>query len=270
MNLNLQSIFNKLTIKFIVYIITFIFSFLTGLDKIYHLQDDQPESSRDAERRTERYTQMMHDLEVQRYKAALERQGVFLTFEEASERMKAIDEAEIARIAEQRRLGAEHGRIEEGRIEEASPENNEEQSNKILPAPGNYTWSSSEYKPTESNSEYGPIQSETASTSGTRHRLANMLLQFTKSNLDALDEDIKKDNLHEKDESQLKDEESKLLEERQQHADFLAEFNSKLSLSENKRSEFEIEETNDKKRSKGESEFSDNDDIKDNNKRARD
>lgn len=99
-----------------------------------------------------------------------------------------------------------------------------------------------------------PVQTERASTLKKSNRLARLLADHTSDNLRTIDKSIK--------ENTFEGSEDKAQDERQLHADFLADFNSKLAISEIKelRSELEskseldskVEESNERKRTKEE------------------
>lgn len=81
-----------------------------------------------------------------------------------------------------------------------------------------------------------------------------MLLDFNIANLAEMDKSIKKENIDIKSEVDLKEEEAKLLEEREKEVDFVREFSQKLNLEDLKKQQSqtentEMEDSNDKKRS---------------------
>lgn len=262
--LNGRSIFNKLILKTIMFIIAFIVSIFTGLDKVYHLDSDdegnQPESSRDAERRAEqaksrRLADLAWRFEVERYANA-----TGLEYNEAEEAMKQDQEAREAKKKEEEAAPEKEA---EGKAKAPeyntpqSPQYNTEQvlqqdassqaeqsNSQILPAPGEYVW----------YGETNFVQSDDAGTDKKLSRLQRMLLKFNSDNLAGMDKDIKEDNLHTKSEVELKKEDAKLLEEREKEADFVREFSQKLDLEDLKKQQSqtedaEMENSNDKKRS---------------------
>lgn len=262
--LNGRSIFNKLILKTIMFIIAFIVSIFTGLDKVYHLDSDdegnQPESSRDAERRAEqaksrRLADLAWRFEVERYANA-----TGLEYNEAEEAMKQDQEAREAKKKEEEAAPEKEA---EGKAKAPeyntpqSPQYNTEQvlqqdassqaeqsNSQILPAPGEYVW----------YGETNFVQSDDAGTDKKLSRLQRMLLKFNSDNLAGMDKDIKEDNLHTKSEVELKKEDAKLLEEREKEADFVREFSQKLDLEDLKKQQSqtedaEMEDSNDKKRS---------------------
>ena len=259
--LNGRSIFNKLILKTIMLIFAFVISIFTGLDKFYHLDSDdegnQPESSKDAERRAEqarskRLANLAWRLEVERYANA-----TGLEYNEAEEAMKQDQEAREAKKKEATPEKEAEGKAKapEYNVPQSSQHNPEqilqqdansqvEQSNnQILPAPGDYVW----------YGETNFMQSDDATTSKKLSRLQRMLLNFNSANLAEMDKDIKEDNLHTKSEAELKKEETKLLEEREKEADFVREFSQKLDLEDLKKQQSqtedtEMEDSNDKKR----------------------
>lgn len=259
--LNGRSIFNKLILKTIMVIFAFVISIFTGLDKFYHLDSDdegnQPESSKDAEKRAEqarskRLANLAWRLEVERYANA-----TGLEYNEAEEAMKQDQEAREAKKKEATPEKEAEGKAKapEYNVPQSSQHNPEqilqqdansqvEQSNnQILPAPGDYVW----------YGETNFMQSDDATTSKKLSRLQRMLLNFNSANLAEMDKDIKEDNLHTKSEAELKKEETKLLEEREKEADFVREFSQKLDLEDLKKQQSqtedtEMEDSNDKKR----------------------
>ena len=255
-------ILNKLILKAIMLIIAFIVSIFTGLDKVYHLDSDdegnQPESSKAAEKRAEearsrKFANLARRFEIERYAKA-----TGLEYNEAEEAMKQDEEA---REAKKKEAASEKEAEGKGKAPEyntpQSPQHNTEQvlqqdansqveqsNNQILPAPGNYVW-------------YGKtnfIQSDDATTSKKLSRLQKMLLDFNIANLAEMDKSIKKENIDIKSEVDLKEEEAKLLEEREKEVDFVREFSQKLNLEDLKKQQSqtedtEMEDSNDKKRS---------------------
>ena len=259
--LNGRSIFNKLILKTIMVIFAFVISIFTGLDKFYHLDSDdegnQPESSKDAERRAEqarskRLANLAWRFEVERYANA-----TGLEYNEAEEAMKQDQEAREAQKKEATPEKEAEGKAKapEYNVPQSSQHNTEqilqqdansqaEQSNnQVLPAPGDYVW----------YGETNFMQSDDATTSKKLSRLQRMLLNFNSANLAEMDKDIKEDNLHTKSEAELKKEETKLLEEREKEADFVREFSQKLDLEDLKKQQSQtenagMEDSNDKKR----------------------